>query len=218
VIFALALARRFQCGAGFVLGVVALIATNIIVVPMDVIRSWLHAIQLGESFFSSGEYQIREYLITSLPANILLMIPVGMRASVKWLVYAGAATLWLAGAWHCTRLVKSSPHEFQKIPLILVVAIILLPITSPYLLYYDLCIFLPAGVLLLRTEWPPSMSVSLKRIALTVWLSINAYMLAFTTVQAHLFLPLLLGLLLLGLFLRLLKINDSLRNVANALL
>jgi hypothetical protein len=33
-----------------------------------------------------------------------------------------------------------------------------------------------------------------------------------------LFLPLLLGLLLLGLFLRLLKINDSLRNVANALL
>jgi hypothetical protein len=98
------------------------------------------------------------------------------------------------------------------------VAIILLPITSPYLLYYDLCIFLPAGVLLLRTEWPPSMSVSLKRIALIVWLSINAYMLAFTTVQAHLFLPLLLGLLLLGLFLRLLKINDSLRNVANALL
>src|SRR4030095_2630795 len=85
----------------------------------------------------------------------------------------------------------------------------LLPITSPYLLYYDLCIFVPAGIILLGNGWPALPSVSLKFIGLIGWLSISGYMLAFMTLPAHLVQPLLLQFILLGLFYELSKTLDK---------
>jgi len=216
VILALAFARRFECCAGFIVGVVGLIVSNIIFVPMAITISWLHSLQLGDALFSSGVYKIRDYLITSLPANILLILPVGLRPTVHWYVCTAAATLWLVGTWHCKKLVNSSLHAFSKISLILIVALFLLPIASPYLLYYDLCILLPAGVILLGNEWPPSSSASLKLIAFIGWISISSYMLVFMTIQAHLVQPLLLQLILLGLFAKLLKTTDRICIVSKA--
>ena len=116
--------------------------------------------------------------------------------------------MWLAALWKCKKTAESNLDESLKIPLILTVGIFLLPLTSPRLLYYDLCLFLPAGVILLGKDWLPSQSVSLKRIALIGWMSISVYMLVFMNVAARVELPLVLEFILLILFADLLRRID----------
>jgi hypothetical protein len=209
VSFALILTGRFKCCIGFFVGVIALIGLTVVFVPMKLTASWLYSLHLRENLSYAGIYKIREYLVTSLPADILLQVPIELGARIKWPIYLGAATLWLAGAWRCKTLINSpSLTEFQKISLTLLLSLLLLPLTSPYLLYYDLCVFLPAGVILLGTGWPPSLS--LKSIALIGWLSISAYMLAFMTLPERFMQPLLLQFILLSLLYKLSKTLDSL--------
>jgi len=211
VIFALVLAGRLKCCIGFFVGVIALIGSTVMFVPMTVTRSWLYSLQLRETLSYAGVFKIREYLVTSLPADILLMLPIELGSSIKWPIYIAAATLWLAGAWRCKQLINSTLlTEFSKISLTLIVALMLLPITSPYLLYYDLCIFVPAGVILLGNGWPALPSISLKFIGLIGWLSISGYMLAFMTLPEHFVQPLLLQFILLGLLYKLSKTLDGL--------
>jgi len=135
----------------------------------------------------------------------------------KWPIYFGAAILWLAAAWRCKKLIKSTIlNEFPKISLTLLLALMLLPITSPYLLYYDLCIFIPAVVILLGNEWQASPSVSFKFIGLIGWLSISAYMLAFMTLPEHFVQPLLLQFILLCLLYKLSKTIDRICLVSDS--
>ena len=208
VSFSLLLAGRFKCCIGFVIGVIALIGLTVILVPMTVTISWLYSLQLRETLSYAGVYKIREYLVTSLPADILLRLPIELGANIKWAIYIAAATLWFAAAWRCKKLIDFNQlTEFSKISLTLLVALMLLPITSPYLLYYDLCIFVPAGVILLGNGWRAS-SVSLKFIGVIGWLSISAYMLAFMTLPEHFVQPLLLQFILLCLLYKLSKTLD----------
>jgi hypothetical protein len=209
VIFALVLVGRFECCVGFFVGVIALIGSTVMFVPMTVVISWLHSLQLRETLSYTGVYKIREYLVTSLPADVLLILPMELGTSIKWPIYIAAATLWLVGAWRCKKLINSPLlDEFPKISLTLIVALILLPITSPYLLYYDLCVFVPAGVILLGNGCRALSSVSLKFVGLIGWLSISGYMLAFMTLPEHFVQPLLLQFILLGLFYILSKTLD----------
>jgi hypothetical protein len=210
VIFALVLAGRFESFVGFFVGVIALIGSTVMFVPMTVTISWLYSLQLRETLSYAGVFKIREYLVTSLPADILLMLPIKLGTSIKWPIYIAAATLWFAGAWRCKKLMNSTLlDEFQKISLTLIMALMLLPITSPYLLYYDLCIFVPAGVILLGNGWQTIQSASLKFIALIGWLSISGYMLAFMTLPEHFVQPLLLQFILLGLLYKLSQTIDQ---------
>jgi|SoiMethySBSTD1v2_1073268.scaffolds.fasta_scaffold14106_11 glycosyl transferase family 87 len=211
VSFALVLAGRFKCCIGFFVGVIALIGLTVVFVPMTVTTSWLYSLHLRETLSYTGVYKIREYLVTSLPADILLQVPIELSGRIKWPIYIGAATLWLAGAWRCKKLINStSLTEFQKISLTLTMALLLLPLTSPYLLYYDLCVFLPSGVILLETGWPALRSLSLRFIALIGWAGISAYMLTFMTLPERFVQPLLLQLILLSLLYKLNKTLDSL--------
>jgi hypothetical protein len=128
---------------------------------------------------------------------------------LKGPIYIAAATLWLLGAWRCKKLIKSSlMDEFSKISFTFLVGLMMLPITSPYLLYYDLCLFVPAGVVLLGNVWPALPGASLKFIGLIGWISVSAYMLAFMTLPERFVQPLLLQFILLGLLYKLSKTLD----------
>lgn len=208
VAFALALSRRFECIGGIALGIIGITAANMTVVPVAVSMNWLYSVKLIEFIFSSGSYEIPTHLMTCLPVNLLLALPIESRATFKWFTYSAAALLWLAALWKCKKTAESNLDESLKIPLILTVGIFLLPLTSPRLLYYDLCLFLPAGVILLGKDWLPSQSVSLKRIALIGWMSISVYMLVFMNVAARVELPLVLEFILLILFADLLRRID----------
>ena len=120
-------------------------------------------------------------------------------------IYCAVAALWLTGLWQSKRVVNSKLDEGSKVSLTLVTALLLLPLTSPHLLYYDLCMILPAGVILLENKWPQPQSVFLKRVALVGWISISIYALVFLNVRPNLGLPLALLAILLVLFVELLR-------------
>ena len=124
---------------------------------------------------------------------------------VKLPLYGAAAALWFAGLWQSTRIINSKLDDCSKISLILVTALLLLPLTSPHLLYYDLCTFLPAGVILLENKRPLPQAIFLKRVALIGWISISIYALVFLNVTPNLGLPLALLAILLVLFVELLR-------------
>jgi hypothetical protein len=213
VAFAFALSRRFECIVGITLGIIGIIAANMTVVPVAVSMNWLHSVRLIEFIFSSGSYEIPTHLMTCLPVNLLLALPIESRATFKWFTYSAAALLWLAALWKCKKTAQSNLDESLKLSLILTVGIFLLPLTSPRLLYYDLCLFLPAGVILLANDRLGSQSRPLKRLALTAWISISVYMLVFMNVAARVELPLVLELILLVLFADLLRRIDRIRFV-----
>jgi hypothetical protein len=200
VSFALALSRRRKCLTGLVLGVGAIIGANLILVPVEVSMSWLYSIKLIESTFSTGLYAIPTHLMVYLPVNLLLVVPTELRPTLKWFTYSVAAILWLAALWRCKKITQSNLDEIPKLSLILIIGLFLLPLTAPRFMYYDLCLFLPAGVLLLGNDWAKSQSASFKRIALIAWISISAYMLVFLNVKPPAELTLVLQLILLALF------------------
>ena len=83
VAFALALSRRFECIGGIALGIIGITAANMTVVPVAVSMNWLYSVKLIEFIFSSGSYEIPTHLMTCLPVNLLLALPIESRATFK---------------------------------------------------------------------------------------------------------------------------------------
>ena len=198
-------AGRLKCFAGLIAGVIGLAIANVVLFPMEVNTNWLYSLRFSDVIYSSGQYKLPVHLITSLPMDLLMLVPIGSRAMLKLPIYSAAAALWLAGLWQSTRIINSKLDDCSKISLILVTALLLLPLTSPHLLYYDLCTFLPAGVILLENKRPLPQAIFLKRVALIGWISISIYALVFLNVTPNLGLPLALLAILLVLFVELLR-------------
>ena len=198
-------AGRLKCFAGLIAGVIGLAIANVVLFPMEVNTNWLYSLRFSDVIYSSGQYKLPVHLITSLPMDLLMLLPIGSRTVVKLPLYGAAAALWLAGLWQSTRIINSKLDDCSKISLILVTALLLLPLTSPHLLYYDLCTFLPAGVILLENKRPLPQAIFLKRVALIGWISISIYALVFLNVTPNLGLPLALLAILLVLFVELLR-------------
>jgi hypothetical protein len=172
---------------------------------MEVNMNWVYSLRFSDIIYSSGQYKLPVHLMTSLPMDLLLLVPIGSRAMAKLPIYGTAAALWLTGLWQSKKIVNSKLDECSKISLILVTALLLLPLTSPHLLYYDLCMFLPAGVILLENKCPLPQAISLRRVALIGWISISIYALVFLNVTPNLGLPLALLAVLLVLFVEFLR-------------
>jgi len=205
VALAQAFIGRLQCIAGLIAGVLGLVVANVALFPMAVSINWLYSLRFSDVIYSSGQYKLPVHLMTSLPMDLLILVPIGSRAMAKLPIYCAVAALWLTGLWQSKRVVNSKLDEGSKVSLTLVTALLLLPLTSPHLLYYDLCMILPAGVILLENKWPQPQSVFLKRVALVGWISISIYALVFLNVRPNLGLPLALLAILLVLFVELLR-------------
>jgi len=213
VALAQAFIGRLQCIAGLIAGVLGLVVANVALFPMAVSINWLYSLRFSDVIYSSGQYKLPVHLMTSLPMDLLILVPIGSRAMAKLPIYCAVAALWLTGLWQSKRVVNSKLDEGSKVSLTLVTALLLLPLTSPHLLYYDLCMILPAGVILLENKWPQPQSVFLKRVALVGWISISIYALVFLNVRPNLGLPLALLAILLVLFVELLRCINKICSV-----
>jgi Glycosyltransferase family 87 len=207
---ALALVGRSHCLAGIILGSAGLFLANVFIFPTEITMNWLTSLKVSDAIFSSGLYTVPIHLITSLPSNLLMLLPLAQRSWFKWPIYFLTASLWFIGLWECRRLAKAEVNESLTISLTVVVGTILLPLVSPHMLYYDLCIFLPAGATLLGNNWPMQGGILLARLTWITWLSISIYFPLFLGVKPTLALPLLLDFILLALSLSLLKITNKL--------
>ena len=196
----LALSGRYRTFAGMTLGLVILLGLTIIFFSPDLTLHWLQSHRVSDSIFSRGLHGIPAHLITGLPANLMILFPPEARAAVKWPLYGGAAVLWLVGLWFGVKLARLKLADPTWISLALVLGVLLCALTLPHLLYYDLCVLLPAGVLLLGKNGPLPDDRAFRFIALIGWIVVSASLPLLLGYNEHKILPLTLELFLLALW------------------
>ncbi len=199
------LSRRYRAFFGMCLGIVGLLLITLVGFGPALTLQWLLSHQVSDAMYSSGQQGIPSHLITGLPANLMILFPVAQRAEVKWPLYFGAAMLWLVGFRYAIKLAKPNIDNLPGLAIALTIGVCLSAITLPHLLYYDLCVLVPAGALLLTNAGPWAGRKELRRLAVLAWICISGFlapMLAFTGVD---WIPLLLELILTGLFFVLLR-------------
>lgn len=195
--------QRFRPLSAMILGGVALLFVTVGVFSWPVTLRWISSHRVSEVYFFSGLQGIPSHLLTGLPANLMLLFPVPARETVKLPLYIAAAAAWLYGVWFCLRLKRPETTAPCQISIALTVGVILASLTLPHLLYYDLCVLLPAGVLLLAKNSPISISGG-SSVGIIGWIAITSFfplLLGFAYTTA---LPLMLELIILFLFIILL--------------
>jgi len=171
----------------------------------SVTLQWLLSHKVSDAYFFEGFQGIPSHLLTGLPANLLVLFPVDERRAVKLPLYVAAAALWLFGLWFCTKAKFSRLGDSARVSLTFVIGLILSSLTLPHLLYYDLCVLLPVGFLLLARGGPLPSQIGLRTITVLGWVAVSGFLpflLAFTRQK---WLPLTLELILLLLFILLLR-------------
>ena len=206
---ALAMVGRIHCLAGIMFGSAGLFLANLFIFPQEITMKWLISFRASDAIFSTGLYTVPIHMITSLPSNLLMLFPVSQRPSLKLPFYLLAAALWLTGLWQGWKLARSDEDRPSKVPLISAIGLSLLPLVPPHMLYYDLCMFLPAGVTLTGQESPTPKGDFLRKAALIAWASIILYFPLFLTVNANVAVPLALEFILLGFFVAMLVFTNT---------
>ena len=201
----LAFRGRYRTFTGMTLGVVILLGLTAVLFSPELTLQWLQSHRVSDLTYSSGLHGIPAHLITGLPANLMILFPPDARAALKWPLYAAAAVAWLAGLWYGVKLARAQLSDPTWISLVLIIGVVLCSLTLPHLLYYDLCVLLPAGVLLFAENGPLPRQIGPRLIAAAGWIVVSAFLpllLAFTEQKM---LPLILELILLALFIVLLS-------------
>ena len=176
VALALAAARNLRCLMGLATGILGLVALSIGTASPSVSAAWLRTLAMGDAILQDDLYSIPNHLIASLPMSLLALAPSDAHYWYKIPIYGGALCLVMASLWLCRRIALSDVEAETRDSVILVIALSLLPLISPHMLYYDLALLLPAGVLVLggtavRSVYPPAV----RRWIILVWAGISSY-------------------------------------------
>jgi hypothetical protein len=201
VTLVLLLNRRYRTFVGMSLGVIGLLIITLLWFGPDLTLQWLQSHQASDAMYSSGQQGIPSHLITGLPANLMILFPVEQRAAVKWPLYFCAAMLWMVGFYYAIKIAKSQADNLPSLAVALIIGACLSAISLPHLLYYDLCVLVPAGALLLAE----SERKDLRLIAICGWILVSGFlvpMLAFASLKI---IPLILESILTVLFIILLR-------------
>jgi len=181
--------------------VVGLLIVTLLAFGPDLTLHWLQSHQVSDAMYSSGQQGIPSHLITGLPANLMILFPVEQRATVKWPLYFGAALLWAVGFYFAITLAKRQAKELPILAISLIIGVCLSAITLPHLLYYDLCVLVPAGVLLIAG----SERNDLRWIAISGWLLVSGFLVPMLAFASMKIIPLILEMILTALLVILLR-------------
>lgn len=169
-----AAAGRYRILLGMSGGIVGLIFLTLVMFSQPVTTQWLLSHRVADAYFFSGLHSIPSHLLTGLPANLLILFPIEQREWLKLPLYAAAAALWFFGLWFCSRFNKARINESARLSIAFLVGLVLSALTLPHLLYYDLCVLLPAGVLLLAERGPLPRQPGLRNIGASAWVCVSA--------------------------------------------
>lgn len=197
----LAFTRRYQTLVGIASGVGLLVALTVLSFSPDLTLQWLWSHRVSDATYSSGLHIIPAHLIAGLPANIMILLPPGARAAWKWPLYGASAVLWLIGFWYGVKLARAKTSDIAWIPAVFIIGIALCSVTLPHLLYYDLCVLIPAGVLLLGKRVSLPAQNYFRFIGLTGWIAVSAFLPFLLAFSRQIALPLALEVILLTLLL-----------------
>jgi len=194
--------KRFRVLIGITLGIAGLLVLTIAIFSWPVMLQWVLSHRVSDVYFFSGLQGIPSHLITGLPANLLVLFPIDDRAAVKLPLYLAAALFWIFGLLFCWRFGKSQVNESTQISVAFIVGLFLASVTLPHFLYYDLCLLLPAGVLLLAKSGPTFRFSGLRSVAVIGWIMISGFLPPLLVFSHQKMLPLVLEILIVLLFAR----------------
>ena len=170
------LTGSFRPMLGMAMGTSVIIGANLLLFSPALMTQWLASHRLSDTLFTHAQYGIPAHLITSLPADILLLLPWSIRATAKWPVYGAALLLWLMGLYFCWEIHRGPWPWRTKISLTFVMGCGLSSIALPHLLYYDLCVLIPAGFLLLSANGLVRKTLGVRTPTALAWIAISAYL------------------------------------------
>lgn len=212
-----ALTGSFRPMLGMVIGTATIVSANLLLFSPALITQWLASHRLSDSLFTHAQYGIPTHLITSLPADILLLLPSSNRAAAKWPVYGAALLLWLIGVYYCWKIHRGPWEQRAKISLTFALGCILSSIALPHLLYYDLCVLIPAGFLLLAKNNLVPKAIGARVPTALAWISISAYLPLFLSFKPGVGMALALEIILLVFLICLLSRISRAMKMPNAL-
>ena len=201
VALVLLLTRRYRTFVGMSLGVIGLLIITLVGFGPDLTIRWLQSHQVSDAMYSSGQQGIPSHLITGLPANLMILFPVEQRAAVKWPLYFGAAMLWVVGLYFAFKIVKTQADNCRSLAVAITIGVCLSAFTLPHLLYYDLCVLVPAGALLLARP----VRNDLRQIAICGWIAVSGFLVPMLAYASSKMIPLILESILTILFFVLLR-------------
>ena len=177
VSMAYAVTGRMRLLSGMILGLCVWLAINYFLVPEGVLAAWARSLRLSDAIFSSNDYQVPRHLVASIPADLLMRFSPEVRVSLKPLLYGMSVALGLMAVWQCRKILRSRlPAELSRLA-VFTTSLVILPLTSPHLLYYDLVTLFPIGLILLASRWKRPPFDELRRMIQLAWASIAAYLL-----------------------------------------
>ena len=100
--------QRFRPLIGMTLGVVALLFLTVGLFSWPTTLQWLSSHRVSDVYFFSGLQGIPSHLVTGLPANLMILLPVSARQTVKLPLYTAAAAAMAVGVWSLPRAKKST--------------------------------------------------------------------------------------------------------------
>lgn len=183
---ALAFSGRPACAFGLASGLAGLSLFTVFCLSPPVFYHWILSLKLSDSIFTSPQYGYPVYLVTSLPAMILHLFPMGMRNAVKLPCYLMSAAIGLHALWLATKMIRSNSNEPQRIlPFIMLVGVLVLPLVLPHFLFYDLCVLTLAAMIIFGHKWQDAaVEKEFKRLLVLAYVLVDTYMILYIS-PAH---------------------------------
>jgi Glycosyltransferase family 87 len=182
---AYAVTGRMRLLAGMILGLCAWLVLNYFLVPDGTFAAWIRSLRVSDAIFSNDEYQVPVHLLASIPADLMMRFSPETRVSLKPVLYGLSVGLGLLALWQCRKILRShQPEQLGRLA-VFTTSMAILPLTSPHLLYYDLVILFPTGLILLDSQWRTPPLKALRRMVMVSWSSIGAYFLFFSFVGSY---------------------------------
>lgn len=160
--------------AGFVCGAIVLVALTLGIFGLDVCKLWLGAAALTEKVYLSPTSGVARHLAVSVPRFILFTVPAQLLPVVKPITYGLAGLLILGSIFLCWRRTRAL-SETTAVKLAFVIGSLLIPLAAPHLFYYDLCVWIVPGLLIMAGDFTDFDDTKLRLRALTLWLIVAVY-------------------------------------------
>lgn len=200
VALVLLLRKTYRPFIAMSLGVVGLLLATWLLFGTELTLQWLQSHAVSDAMYWSGQQTVPSHLITGLPANLMIMFPLAQRAAVKWPFYFGAAMLWGVGFYYAIKIAKHESDNLRFLASAMIIGCGLCAITLPHLLYYDLCVLIPAGALLMAR----SQDSDRRRLAIFGWIVVSAFLVPMLALSSSKLPPLILEVILTALLIVLL--------------
>lgn len=134
--------RRWAFPLSFLASCMFLLIANISVGGLEFFKRWLWQLHVCELVFTNSTIGVPGHIMVSLPAVILLNLPLHLAQSVKPVLYALVLCLAILAVWLCIRFAQACPDIRQTIRYCLITGILLIPFVIPHFIFSDLAIFM----------------------------------------------------------------------------